>query len=198
VPVTWILPVFLLSGFSALLYQIVWQRSLYAIYGIHVESVTIIVTAFMLGLGLGSLVGGALSRDRRRPVLLLFAAVELAIGLFGFWSLRLFQFVGSFTLQLSPFVTAVCSFLLLLVPTLLMGATLPLLVTDLVRASKNVGRAVGVLYCVNTLGSALAALAASVLLLGWLGQRGVTVLAALINFAVSASVLILYRTRSRA
>ncbi len=194
---SWILPVFLLSGFSALLYQIVWQRSLFAIYGIHVESVTIIVTVFMLGLGLGSLAGGALSRDRRRPVLLLFAGVELAIGLFGYWSLRLFQYVGSLTLGLSPLGTGLCSFLLLLVPTLLMGATLPLLVADLVRASKNVGQSVGVLYCVNTLGSALAALAAALLLLGWLGQRGVTSLAALINVAVSASALVLYRARSR-
>ena len=46
---------FTVSGFAALVYQVVWQRSLYAIYGINVESVTMIVSAFMLGLGLGSL-----------------------------------------------------------------------------------------------------------------------------------------------
>ena len=55
--------VFFLSGFAALLYQIVWQRALFAIYGINIESVTMVVTAFMLGLGLGSLAGGALSKD---------------------------------------------------------------------------------------------------------------------------------------
>src|SRR5579871_5571519 len=49
---------FFVSGIPALLYQIVWQRSLFAIYGVNVQSVTIVVTAFMLGLGLGSLGGG--------------------------------------------------------------------------------------------------------------------------------------------
>ncbi len=79
----WIYAVFLLSGFAALLYQIVWQRALYAIYGINVESVTMVVTAFMLGLGLGSLGGGVVSKDPKRPVLLMFSLVELGIGLFG-------------------------------------------------------------------------------------------------------------------
>ena len=65
----WICAVFLLSGFAALLYQIVWQRALYAIYGINIESVTMIVTAFMLGLGIGSLVGGIVSKDAlKKPV----------------------------------------------------------------------------------------------------------------------------------
>ena len=46
------------SGFPALLYQIVWQRALFTIYGVNIQSVTVIVTVFMLGLGLGSLAGG--------------------------------------------------------------------------------------------------------------------------------------------
>src|SRR5712692_4730507 len=53
---------FFLSGFPALLYQIVWQRALFTIYGVNVESVTVVVSAFMLGLGLGSLAGGSLSK----------------------------------------------------------------------------------------------------------------------------------------
>ncbi|MGA3102094.1 MAG: hypothetical protein ABSD61_09560, partial [Terracidiphilus sp.] len=52
---------FFVSGFPALMYQIVWQRALFTIYGVNIESVTIIVTVFMLGLGLGSLAGGRLS-----------------------------------------------------------------------------------------------------------------------------------------
>src|SRR5213078_1517436 len=48
---------FFFSGFPALLYQIVWQRALFTIYGVNIESVTVIVTVFMLGLGLGSLGG---------------------------------------------------------------------------------------------------------------------------------------------
>ena len=49
---------FFISGFAALIYQIIWQRALFAIYGINVQSITIIVSAFMLGLGLGSICVG--------------------------------------------------------------------------------------------------------------------------------------------
>src|SRR5512141_2836320 len=94
----WIYAVFLMSGFAALLYQIVWQRALYAIYGINIESVTMVVTAFMLGLGLGSLAGGVVSKDPRRPALLLFSLVELGIGVFGSVSLSVFHAVGEVTL----------------------------------------------------------------------------------------------------
>jgi spermidine synthase len=183
--------VFLASGFSALLYQIVWQRSLFAIYGINIEAVTVVVTAFMVGLGVGSLVGGAVSKDPRRPALALFGAAELAIGAFGVGSLRLFRWVGARTLELSFGATALVTFLVVLVPTLLMGSTLPLLTAHLVRRTGNVGRSLGRLYCVNTLGSALAALAAVLALMRALGQHGVVMLAATINFVVGATALVL-------
>jgi predicted membrane-bound spermidine synthase len=182
----WVYCIFVLSGFSALLYQVVWQRSLFAIYGINVESVTVIVTAFMLGLGVGSLVGGEVSKRPSRPTLLLFSAVELGIGAFGFLSLPLFHWVGSLTLGLSPFATFGITFALVLVPTTLMGSTLPLLVAHGVRASRNVGRAVGVLYFVNTLGSGLAALASVLFLFRALGQAKTVYVAAILNLTVSA------------
>src|SRR6201989_3637133 len=53
---------FFFSGFPALIYQLTWQRSLFRIFGVNTESVTIVVTAFMLGLGLGSLAGGWITR----------------------------------------------------------------------------------------------------------------------------------------
>lgn len=190
--------VFFLSGFAALLYQVVWQRSLFAIYGINVESVTVVVTAFMLGLGIGSLVGGALSRDPRRPVLLMFAGVELAIGAFGAISLWLFHVVGSLTLSMSPVVTAVVTFLLVLAPTMLMGGTLPLLVAHLVRASGNVGRSVGVLYFVNTLGSAAASLLSAIVLLARLGQQRTVLLAAVLNATAALIVYLRHRADRKA
>ena len=56
---------FFFSGFPALVYQLTWQRELFRIFGVNSESVTIVVTAFMLGLGLGSLAGGWISRQPR-------------------------------------------------------------------------------------------------------------------------------------
>jgi predicted membrane-bound spermidine synthase len=184
--------VFLASGFAALLYQVVWQRSLFAIYGINIESVTIVVTAFMLGLGLGSLAGGAISRNPKRPVLLLFSMVELGIGAYGLVSLPLFHMVGAFTLNMSPVATALITFLLVLVPTVLMGGTLPLLVAHFVRRSGNVGQSVGMLYFVNTLGSAAASLVSVLFVMGPLGQANTVRLAAAINVLVGLSVLALY------
>ncbi|MBK8998535.1 MAG: hypothetical protein IPM35_22675 [Myxococcales bacterium] len=189
--------VFVLSGFAALLYQVVWQRSLYAIYGINVESVTVVVTAFMLGLGLGSLAGGAVSKDPRRPALLWFALVELGIGAFGFFSLAFFREVGRATLHQSPLTTALVTFLLVLLPTLLMGSTLPLLVAHHVRATGNVGRAVGGLYFANTLGSAAAAAAAPLALFAPLGQAATVRIAVAINVAVALGSYALFRSSRR-
>lgn len=180
----WLYLVFLVSGFAALLYQVVWQRALYAIYGINIESVTMVVTAFMLGLGLGSLAGGVVSKDKSRPVLLLFAGVEGGIGLFGFFSLAVFHAVGNATLLMSPLMTGIVTFLLVLAPTMLMGCTLPLLVGYLVRTSGNVGKTVGTLYFVNTMGSAFASAAAVLHLLGHFGQSGTVRIASAMNIFV--------------
>jgi spermidine synthase len=176
---------FFASGFSALLYQNVWQRTLFSIYGINIESVTMIVSAFMLGLGLGSLAGGSISKDPTRAVLLWFAGAEGFIGFFGFFSLQIFHRVGELTLDLSPLLTGLVTFALVLVPTLLMGATLPLLVAHMVRVSSNVGESVGGLYFANTLGSAVSSYVAVQWLFRKGGQSGTVRLAAAINFAVA-------------
>jgi predicted membrane-bound spermidine synthase len=193
----WIYAIFLLSGFAALLYQIVWQRALYAIYGINIESVTMVVTAFMLGLGLGSLAGGVVSKDPKRPVLLYFSLVELGIGIFGAASLTVFHAVGNVTLGMSAGATFVVTFLLVLVPTVLLGSTLPLLVAHLVRENKNVGKCVGSLYFVNTLGSAFASAASVLFILGTAGQSGSVRLAALLNVTVSLLAYVAHRRAMR-
>jgi predicted membrane-bound spermidine synthase len=154
-----------------------------------VASVTIVVTAFMLGLGLGSFAGGRLSRDPARPVLLWFAGIEFGIGAFGVASLGLFHQVGSFTAGASGPATFALAFGLVLVPTVLMGATLPLLVAHTVRHLGNVGRSVGTLYFVNTLGSALAAFATALVLLGRFGQQRTVLLAAALNAAVGCTMI---------
>ncbi len=146
----------------------------------------------MVGLGVGSLAGGALSRDARRPALLFFGLIELGIGAFGLGSLPFFRWIGAQTLASSFGVTAVVTFLVVLVPTLLMGATLPLLTAHLVRRSRNVGRSLGRLYCVNTLGSALASFAAVMALMGLLGQQGVVTLAAALNLLVGGGAIALH------
>ena len=176
---------FFFSGFPALIYQLVWQRALFRIFGVNIESVTIVVTAFMLGLGLGGLAGGWMSKRRGLPLLLLLASIEALTGAFGWLSLSIFERVGDLILGAPLALTALATLGLVVVPTLLMGATLPLLVGHLVRRSGNVGAAVGLLYHVNTLGAGAACLVCAVGLFPWLGMQRSVLVAVALNAAVA-------------
>ncbi|MCK6535585.1 MAG: fused MFS/spermidine synthase [Polyangiaceae bacterium] len=177
------------------MYEIVWQRVLFAAYGVNIESVTIIVSLFMFGLGTGSLVGGLLSRRYPERLALLFIVCEASIGLFGLISIPLIQLVASKTLDLSLAGVALAVYGLLCVPTMFMGATLPILVTHLHRQVRHVGRAVGALYFFNTIGSAVACLLTVDLLFVFVGRQAVACVAALLNFAVAAAVALYARGR---
>ncbi|MGA6970825.1 MAG: hypothetical protein WBY93_04290 [Candidatus Binatus sp.] len=188
-PMPLIYYLFFFSGFPALIYQIVWERALFALYGVNVESVTVVVTGFLLGLGLGSLVGGYLSRIPNMPLLALFGAAELSTAVYGFFSLRLFHEVGHYTAGISLFGTTAITFTLLLIPTMLMGSTLPMLVAYSVRRSRNVGGSLGLLYFVNTLGSAFACFLAAAFIMALLGQSGSVAVGAAINAVVGIGAL---------
>jgi len=179
---------FLISGFAALIYQIVWQRTLFAAFGVNIESTTIIVCLFMFGLGLGSFVGGHLSERFPARAPLLFLISELGIGLFGLFSLPLIHFVTKLTLHGSLFTISIATFALLAIPTLFMGATLPILVNHLHRYLHNVGQSVGILYCINTLGSAIACFITADFLFVYFGQQKSTFIAAACNLIVGALV----------
>ncbi|HZW05282.1 MAG TPA: spermidine synthase [Candidatus Nitrosotalea sp.] len=188
---------FFCSGFPALIYQIVWQRALFAIYGVNVQSVAVVVSAFMLGLGLGSLAGGRLSARYPRHGIVIFGMCELGIAAFGLVSLGLFHWAARNTAGSGLAQTILFSLLLLIIPTMLMGATLPLLVEQLVRSSRSVGYSVATLYFVNTLGSAVACYACAEVLLRNLGQSGSVTLAACINTAVGATAFLYGRSERR-
>lgn len=181
---------FFFSGFPALIYQLVWQRALFRIFGVNIESVTIVVTAFMLGLGLGSLAGGLLSKRRSLALLPLLAIIELLTGAFGLVSLDIFDRVGAQTQGLQLSAVAAVALALVLVPTLLMGATLPVLVGHLARRSGNVGSAVGLLYYVNTLGAGAACLLGAAAVFPFLGMQAAVYVAVAINFTVAAGALV--------
>jgi len=189
---------FFLSGFPALLYQIVWERALFTLYGVNIESVTMIVTVFMLGLGLGSLAGGKISSIPKVNPILGFGLIEFSVGVFGSASLWIFHRVGALTAGHSAWTTGAVAFALLLVPTLLMGSTLPLLVEHIVRQTGNVGRSVGSLYCVNTFGSAVACYAAAVVLMRTLGETGTVRLACVFNLVTGlAAIVASFRSHSK-
>ncbi len=184
---------FFFSGFAALLYQLVWQRSLFRILGVNIEAVTVVVTAFMVGLGLGSLAGGVLSKRIGGRAVLLLALIETATGVFGLFSLPVFDAAGSLAVGAPLAVTALVALALVLVPTLLMGATLPVLVAHAARVSGLTGHAVGQLYFINTIGAAAACLAGALAIFPFLGMTGSVWLAAAINAGVAVFALRLHR-----
>jgi spermidine synthase len=186
---------FFCSGFPALIYQIAWQRALFAIYGVNVQSVAVVVSAFMLGLGIGSLVGGRLSEKFPDRGISIFGICELAVAGFGLISLRLFHWAAGFTAGTSLGYTVLFSFLLLILPTMLMGATLPLLVEQLVRTSRSVGYSVATLYFVNTLGSAVACYVCAQVLMRNFGLSGSVTLAACVNTVVGATAFLYGRSQ---
>jgi spermidine synthase len=179
---------FLISGFAALIYQIVWQRALFTAFGVNIESITIIVSLFMFGLGIGSLIGGLLIRKFPRRAPLLFLICQWGIGGFGFLSLPLIAWVASVALYASQVQMALAVFALLAIPTILMGATLPILVGHLYRFYQNVGRSVGLLYCINTVGSAIACFLTADVLFVLFGLAGAVWTASICNVLVGVLV----------
>ena len=190
-------PLFVLSGASSLIYQVVWQRVLALASGVGVVSVSIIVGAFMLGLGLGSEAGGRMARRLRpRQALLGFAAAEGFLAVFGvlsgwlYYELLYQGFPGLFD-QLA--IAALVEIVALLPPTFAMGLSLPLLVRACVTDDAGAARTVARLYGINVLGAAAGALGTPWLLLRHVSMVDALRVAATMNAAVALGALALAR-----
>lgn len=187
---------FLISGFAALIYQVAWQRVLFTTFGVNMESVTLVVSVFMFGLGIGSIVGGMLSErfpDRLREM---FFACEVVIGFFGVASISIIRVTSDVVISGSLLSVGVTIFAILCLPTMMMGATLPILVSYVNQSRQNVGNSVGWLYSFNTLGSALAALLTVTIIFPAIGLKGAVWTAAIFNFLVAWLVIQNIKTRS--
>ena len=188
---------FFLSGVAALAYQVCWQRLLFIALGSDIDSITIIVSTFMLGLGVGSLLGGEAADRYPERILTLFAAAEAGIGAFGVLSPHLIAGLGKLVIHQGPATIAAANFTLLLIPTTLMGATLPMLVALLVRRQSTVGVSIGGLYSLNTFGAAAGALAVGFLCFYFFEIDTVIYAAAAINFLVSGMTVLILRWATR-
>jgi len=184
--------IFLLSGAAGLIYEVVWERLLELYFGVTNVSIILILSAYMAGLGLGSLAGGQLSLRTKKPILV-YGLIEIGIAIFGILSPGLIVWIGSATAG-SPYpLVFLISFAVLLIPTFLMGMTLPLLTQAFVRRVERAGEIVGLLYGINTLGAALGALLAGFLLIGWLGLKGSAFIACGLNAVAGISALAIYQ-----
>jgi predicted membrane-bound spermidine synthase len=162
------LSVFFASGAAALLYQVVWQRLLTFTTGTDVYSVTLVVAAFMLGMGVGSLAGAHLAdRLEGRQRLVAFACSEVAIAVFAFASAFIFYdwlYIYLGERDFSWIAIGALSFLSTLWPTFFMGMSLPLAARAITDDPRQPARWVPLLYGWNTLGGAFGAIAAVTIL----------------------------------
>ncbi len=187
---------FLVSGAAGLVYQIVWERLLGLFFGVTMVSITLIVGAFMAGLGLGSLIGGRLARQVKNT-LLVYGLLEIGIAAFGVVSQPLIFWIGERTAGSSYLLVFLFSFLILLIPTTLMGMTLPLLTQSFVHRVETSGGVIGILYGINTLGAAVGSALAGYVLVGIFGFDGTIFIAVAMNAIVGLFAVVLARWKER-
>jgi len=188
---------FFLSGCAALLYEVLWLR-LISLYGGHTAvAASAVLTAFMAGLALGACLGGRLAdRVPRSRLPALYGAIELSIGILGLASKPLIAWAGSVLLRSGvvdwqPWTQSLGCFLasaaVLLAPTTLMGATLPVLTRWVGRdEGRAADRPLSLLYSLNTFGAVVGAAAAGFVLLPGLGVTRTLFIAAGLNAACAA------------
>jgi spermidine synthase len=196
---------FLISGACGLIYQVLWLRLLGLVFGVTVYAASTVWASFMAGLALGSFVGGRLG-DRVRSPLIWFGAVEIFVGLSALSTPLVLDVLQGWYAQIHDalprsvgvvtLARGLMSFLVLLVPTMLMGATLPLIVRSALVRGGELGTKVGVLYGTNTAGAIAGTLAAGLILIPSLGIGRTFQLGAALNAAVGlVAVLIGLRGR---
>ena len=210
-PIVYLL--FFISGITALVYEIVWTRMLTLVFGHTVFSVSIVLAAFMAGLGLGSYLFGyaidhlpetnsSSSGGDVPAALLIYGWVEILICVSGvLLSLLFANFSGIYaslhsfipeSIPLQNLIKIVFAFGLMLIPTTFMGATLPIMSKYCVTEDSKIGTQVSLLYALNTLGAASGCLITGFFLMGTFGVLQTVLLAAGANLLIGVGALSIY------
>ena len=199
----WILIFFFVSGVTGLIYEVVWTRLLTRVMGNTHYSIATVLTIFMAGLALGSYLGGRWIDGKKNP-LFVYATLEGAIGIYCLLipsiidsAFPLFEWVYQ-TQNESYSKASLCRFFIcgaiLLIPTALMGATLPVLSKYVSRERACIGRDVGTLYSLNTFGAVFGALSSAFLFMRIWGVLATIWFAAGLNILIAVVIFILFRS----
>ena len=191
-----LLVLFLFSGATALVYQVVWTRLLTLFFGSTILAVSTVLAVFMGGLAIGSALLGKKADTVTEPIRF-YGWLELIIGVLAIATPLTFSAIEKFYvlihgyMDLSFWEAALVRFglstLLLLPPTIMMGGTLPVLSKVFLNESgTNTGRSISTLYFINTAGAVIGTLAAGIFLLQLLGIQNLLLVAGLINLGIFA------------
>ena len=196
---------FFLSGFAGLVYEVAWIRRASLVFGSTTWALSTVLAVFFGGLALGSWLFGRWGQRMERPIRM-YGRLEIGLALLALLSLKAFELIDGLygaayrgAAQVSvdavglPWLTAGGQLTLvqvglvamvLLLPTFLMGGTLPLFCRQFVREDGRFIRNLGFLYGVNTLGAVLGTLAAGFLLIPKIGVSGAVSVAAGVNILI--------------
>ena len=186
-----------------MVYEVVWTRMLIVVFGTTVFAASTVLAAFMGGMALGSFSFGRFA-DRHGHPLRLYGLLQIGIGVFAFLFptllagtdaiyVRLYRgLAGSF--YLFSLIRFLLGFALLLIPTTLMGATLPVVSKFVIRRLERLGGHVGGLYSINTLGAVVGCFGATFFMIAYFGVRESAYIAAVLNLLIGGGALVLSRT----
>jgi spermidine synthase len=200
-----ILILFFFSGANALVYEVVWMKMLTLVFGATAFAISTTLASFMAGLALGNYWFGRLVDRSHRP-LLIYSLLEFGIGIFAFIMPVVFSLLDNIYIYIYQDITQnyiglnlirfVLSFIILIIPTTLMGGTLPVITRFLFRQSGHIGERVSQLYSVNTLGAVVGTFTTGFFLIAVLGIHEAAYLAGTINLLIAAVMLALDRKHS--
>lgn len=195
-----VLLLFFLSGLSALIYQVIWLRSLATVFGSTVYATTTVLASFMGGLALGSFIFGRRADGSRHP-LFLYGMLEIGIGVFALLFPLLMHVYDDFyavlhqktalsfySLSLVRFL--VCA-IVLIIPTTMMGGTFPVISRFYVRKYSQLTENVSLLYGLNTIGAVSGVILSGFILIGRIGLFRTSLLAIAVNFIVGIAAIVL-------
>jgi predicted membrane-bound spermidine synthase len=196
-----------LTGFSGLVYEVTWQKYLATLLGSHSEATAAVLALFLGGLSIGYSLFGAVTRrvvqraearGEAPRLLLLYGLIESGIGLTALLFPLLFRGVRALSLAIPHQADGVgfaldvlLSALLILPPSVLMGGTIPILTQALSRSLADATRLHAQVYAFNTAGAFVGALAASFVLIPWLGLERVVIAMGVVNLAAGSTFLAL-------
>ena len=179
---------FILSGFAELLYQTAWIRQFAVVFGTSHLAVATVLAAYMAGLAAGAYLISKVSHLISRPIFtygLLEAGIAVSALMvpFALEGIRYLQVLSIGGQDLPPsgsgfdqaIFYSLVAFLVLMLPTAFMGATLPLLTRYVVKSESEIGPRVGWLYAVNTIGAVLGSILAGFWLVSAFGLYGTPV-----------------------
>lgn len=190
-----LLVAFVFSGMAALIYELTWIRPLQFLLGSTVYTISIIFGVFMMGLGLGALIiSKHINKIKNLPIA--YALIEIGIGLYGILLLSIFnllpQIYNSFyflhvNFYIFEIVQFILVFIVLLIPTTLMGATFPIIVKFYTK--EKIGKGVGEVYSANNFGAILGSFLAGFILIPFLGIKLSIIFAGFINILIGIIII---------